>query len=60
MKIEGAQPDPDRCVAISTKASFIKMIGPGALVLFNPFFSGLLLSKNALDGLLAGIIFSGT
>ena len=59
MKNEGAQPDPDRCVAISTKASLMKMIGPGALVLFTPFLTGLLFSKNALDGLLAGIIVSG-
>jgi|Transcript_33746 inorganic pyrophosphatase len=55
----GAQPDPDRCVAISTKASLKKMIGPGALVIFTPFLTGMLFSKNALNGLLAGIIVSG-
>ena len=59
MKNEGAAPDPDRCVAISTKASLKKMIAPGALVIFTPFLTGLLFSKNALNGLLAGIIVSG-
>ena len=56
---EGAPADPDRCVAISTKASLKKMIGPGALVIFTPCVTGMLFSKNALNGLLAGIIVSG-
>ena len=56
---EGEEADPDRCVAISTKASLKKMIGPGALVIFTPVGVGMLFSKNALNGLLAGIIVSG-
>ena len=56
---KGAKCDPDRCVAISTKASLKKMIGPGALVIFTPVLTGLFFSKNALNGLLAGIIVSG-
>ena len=35
------------------------MIAPGALVIFTPFLTGLFFSKNALNGLLAGIIVSG-
>ena len=55
----GEPANPDRCVAISTKASLNKMIAPGALVIFTPCFTGMLFSKNALNGLLAGIIVSG-
>ena len=35
------------------------MGGPGALVIFTPLVVGILFSKNALNGLLAGIIVSG-
>lgn len=56
---KGHPSNPDRCVAISTEASLKKMIAPGALVIFTPFFTGLLFGKNALNGLLAGIIVSG-
>ncbi len=56
---QGEPADPDRCVAISTKASLKKMMAPGALVIFTPVTVGLLFSKNALNGLLAGIIVSG-
>ena len=35
------------------------MVAPGALVLFTPFFTGLFFSKDALSGLIAGIIVSG-
>jgi len=35
------------------------MIAPGALVIFTPCVTGMLFSKNALNGLLAGIIVSG-
>ena len=55
----GEPADPDRCVAISTRASLNKMIAPGALVIFTPCVTGMLFSKNALSGLLAGIIVSG-
>ena len=56
---KGKEADPDRCVAISTRASLNKMLAPGALVIFTPFLVGLFFSKNCLDGLLAGIIVSG-
>jgi Na+/H+-translocating membrane pyrophosphatase len=35
------------------------MIAPGALVMLTPITVGLLFSKDALNGLLAGIIVSG-
>lgn len=56
---QGEPADPQRCVAISTKASLQKMLAPGALVIFTPVVTGMLFSKNALNGLLAGIITSG-
>lgn len=60
VKMKNGEPaDPDRCVAISTQASLKKMIAPGALVIFTPCVTGILFSKNALSGLLAGIIVSG-
>ena len=56
---QGEAPNPDRCVAISTKASLEKMIAPGALVILTPCVVGMLFSMKALNGLLAGIIVSG-
>lgn len=56
---EGHPSDPDKCVAISTKASLEKMVAPGLLVILTPVAMGMLFSKNALNGLLAGIIVSG-
>lgn len=56
---KGGKCDSNRCVKISTDASLKMMIAPGALVLFTPFFTGLLFSKNCLSGLLAGAIVSG-
>ena len=56
---QGEPSDPDRCIAISTKASLNKMIAPGFLVIFTPLVVGMLFSKDALSGLLTGIIVSG-
>lgn len=56
---KGKAPDFDLCVAISTEASLNYMIAPGLLVLFTPLLTGLFFSKDALSGLLAGIIVSG-
>lgn len=56
---KGHAPQPDRCVAISSSASLNKMIAPGCLVVFTPFVVGMLFSKDALSGLLTGIIVSG-
>lgn len=46
-------------MAISTEASLQYMVAPGLLVIFTPLLTGLLFSKDALSGLLAGIIVSG-
>lgn len=56
---KGKEPDFDRCVGISTEASLKMMIAPGALVLFTPLLTGIFFSKDALSGLLSGIIVSG-
>jgi len=55
----GHRPDSNRCIQISTEASLKRMIAPGALVMLTPIVVGLLFSKDALNGLLAGIIVSG-
>jgi len=56
---QGKSAEFDKCVAISTEASLKYMIAPGILVLFTPLVTGLFFSKDALSGLLAGIIVSG-
>lgn len=56
---KGKAPDFDLCVGISTEASLSYMIAPGMLVIFTPLLTGLFFSKDALSGLLAGIIVSG-
>ena len=52
-------PDYDKCIAISTKASLRKMIAPGILVIGSPFIVGLFFGVQAVSGLLAGAIVSG-
>ena len=56
---KGKKPDFNLCVGISTEASLSYMIAPGCLVIFTPLLTGLFFSKDALSGLLAGIIVSG-
>ena len=58
--LEGLEePDYERCIAISTKASLREMIAPGLLVLLSPFFVGLFFGPEGVSGLLAGAIVSG-
>lgn len=52
-------PDYDKCIAISTKASLMKMIAPGCLVILTPLLVGTLLGTECLSGILAGCIVSG-
>lgn len=52
-------PDYQRCIEISTKASISKMIAPGMLVIFTPIVVGVLFGPKAVAGLLAGEIVSG-
>lgn len=54
-----AEPDHEKCIAISTNASLKKMIAPGCIVIVSPLLVGMLFGYEALAGLLAGIIVSG-
>lgn len=54
-----AQPEYDRCVAISTQASIREMILPGAIALLVPVFVGFAFGPEVLGGLLAGVTVSG-
>merc|ERR1719238_744068 len=42
--MQGAKPEYDRCVQISTKASLREMLPPGALVLLSPLVCGVMLA----------------
>lgn len=53
------QPNYDRCIAISTKASLRMMIAPGILVIGSPLALGAAFGAKAVGGLLAGCIVSG-
>merc|ERR1712031_18500 len=52
------QPDYQRCILISTKASLREMIAPGALVILSPLVAGFGFGKNATAGLLSGALVS--
>lgn len=52
-------PNYQGCIEISTKASLVQMVGPGALVILSPLVAGILFGPDAVEGLLAGAIVSG-
>lgn len=54
-----AQPEYEKCVAISTKASLREMMMPGAIALITPVLVGFTLGPEVLGGLLAGVTVSG-
>ncbi len=54
-----AQPEYEKCVAISTKASIREMIMPGAIALITPVIVGFTFGPEVLGGLLAGVTVSG-
>lgn len=54
-----AEPDYERCVEISTKASIREMILPGAIALLSPVIVGFSFGPEVLGGMLAGITVSG-
>lgn len=56
---EGAEPDHEKCISISTNSSLKYMIAPGAIVILAPFLGGILFSYRFVSGLLAGNIVSG-
>ncbi len=49
-----AEPDTERCVDIAATAALRKMILPGAIAIVAPMAVGLLISAEALGGMLAG------
>merc|ERR1719161_2426611 len=57
--MQGAKPEYDMCVQISTRASLREMLPPGALVLLSPLLCGIGFGKNATAGLLVGALVSG-
>ncbi len=54
-----AQPEYEKCVAISTKASLREMMLPGAIALITPVIVGFTFGPEVLGGLLAGVTVSG-
>merc|ERR1712060_790893 len=54
-----AEPDHERCIAISTDASLKKMVAPGLLVILSPILAGCFFGFQATNGVLAGCIVSG-
>jgi len=54
-----AQPEYEKCVAISTKASIREMMLPGAIALITPVIIGFIFGPEVLGGTLAGVTVSG-
>jgi len=54
-----AEPEYEKCVAISTKASIREMMAPGAIALITPVVVGFTFGPEVLGGLLAGVTVSG-
>ncbi len=54
-----AQPEYEKCVAISTKASIREMMMPGAIALLTPVIVGFIFGPEVLGGLLAGVTVTG-
>ena len=56
---EGAYPDSQTCVDISTKAAIREMVGPGIVAILAPILVGFGLGTSALGGMLAGSLVTG-
>lgn len=54
-----AEPEYDKCVAISTQASIREMVAPGLIALIVPVLVGFIFGPEVLGGLLAGVTVSG-
>ncbi|MEY2792913.1 MAG: Inorganic diphosphatase [Bacteroidota bacterium] len=54
-----AEPEYEKCVAISTEASIRQMVLPGAIALIVPVIVGFTMGPEVLGGLLAGVTVSG-
>ncbi|KFF19692.1 sodium-translocating pyrophosphatase [Chryseobacterium sp. JM1] len=58
--LEGkAQPEYEKCVAISTDASIRKMMLPGAITIISPLLVGFIFGPEVLGGFLAGATVCG-
>ncbi|MDO5616237.1 MAG: sodium-translocating pyrophosphatase, partial [Cruoricaptor ignavus] len=58
--LEGkAEPEYEKCVAISTDASIKKMMLPGAIAIISPLIVGFIFGPEVLGGFLAGATVSG-
>jgi len=58
--LEGkADPDPARCVDISTAAAIKEMVLPGILAVGTPVLVGFFMGREALGGLMAGVTVVG-
>ena len=53
------EPDYERCIKVSTKASLREMICPGLLVILTPLFFGIVFHPALVAGLLPGALLSG-
>ena len=56
---EGAKPDSQKYVDISTKAALKEMVAPGVVAVAAPVAVGYLLGASALGGMLAGSLVTG-
>lgn len=54
-----AEPEYEKCVAISTEASLKQMLLPGAIALVVPVLVGFTMGPEVLGGVLAGVTVSG-
>jgi len=54
-----AEPEYEKCVEISTRASLREMMAPGAIALLVPIVVGFIFGPEVLGGLLAGVTVSG-
>ncbi len=54
-----AEPEYEKCVEISTKASIRQMILPGAIAIISPILVGFFFGPEVLGGMLAGVTVSG-
>ncbi len=60
-KIRSGEKEPDyqKCIKVSTKASIKEMIAPGMLVMLTPIFFGVFFHPILIAGLLPGALLSG-
>ena len=59
--LEGnAEPDYARCTEIATNAALKRMVAPGLMTIITPILIGFGLGPEALGGMLAGALLSGT